>query len=215
MTGAPNLNRQQAGQIGQPANASERRNRRVALSVFAVVCLMTGMSFAAVPLYKIFCQVTGYGGTPQIAKAESLLRGKRNLTVRFDANVATGLPLVFEPEINSISARTGETKTIFYKVRNLSSAPVTAMATYNVAPDQSGSYFNKISCFCFTEQTFAPGETIDMPVVFFLDPELEKDETMRNVEGVTLSYTFVPVKSPRAPVTARAPAISGTDKKSN
>lgn len=184
--------------------ASARSNRRVALSVLSVAVFMTGMSFAAVPLYRIFCQVTGFGGTPMIASAESPVRGERVMTVRFDANVATGLPLSFEPEVNSISARTGETKTVFYKVRNLSNAPVTAMATYNVAPDQAGAFFNKLQCFCFNEQTLAPGETIDMPVVFFLDPALEKNEVMKRVEGVTLSYTFVPVKSPKQPVTARA-----------
>lgn len=188
----------------QNETAHARSNRRIALSVLAMVVFMTGMSFAAVPLYRIFCQVTGFGGTPMIASAESPVRGERIMTVRFDANVATGLPLSFEPEVNSVSVRTGETKTVFYTVRNLSSSPVTAMATYNVAPDQSGAFFNKLQCFCFNEQTLAPGETIDMPVVFFLDPALEKNEVMKQVEGVTLSYTFVPVKNPKQPVTARA-----------
>ncbi|MBM3607371.1 MAG: cytochrome c oxidase assembly protein [Alphaproteobacteria bacterium] len=200
----------------QASTQQERANRRVAYGVAVVVLLMTGMSFAAVPLYRLFCQVTGFGGTPMVASQDSPIRGERTLTVRFDANVATGLPLAFEPDVTSISARTGETKTVFYKVRNLSNAPVTAMATYNVAPDQSGAFFNKLQCFCFNEQTLAPGETIDMPVVFFLDPALEKNDVMRGIESVTLSYTFVPVKNPRAPATARAQhAEPGQSKSTN
>ena len=198
--------------------AAARSNRRVALSVFSVVVLMTGLSFAAVPLYRIFCQVTGFGGTPMVATAESPLRGNRIMTVRFDANVSPGLPLRFAPEVNAITARTGETKTVFYQVKNLSDAPVHVMATYNVAPDQSGGFFNKLQCFCFNEQTLAAGETIDMPVVFFLDPALEKSETMRHIESVTLSYTFVPVRKPRTTAAVSVPAPgspAGNERKTN
>lgn len=185
-----------------PASKLARSHRRVATTVAGVSLLMLGMSFAAVPLYAMFCAATGYGGTPRIAKEEASTRGERTLTVRFDANVGGGIDWTFEPEIPLMRLRTGDTATVFYKATNHSSKPVTGIATYNVAPDQVGSYFNKISCFCFTEQTLGPGETMEMPVVFFLDPALEKEESMNKVQSLTLSYTFMPVKQKSSPVTA-------------
>jgi cytochrome c oxidase assembly protein subunit 11 len=155
-----------------------------------------------VPLYARFCAATGYGGTPRIAEAAPSTRGERTLTVRFDANTGGGIDWAFEPEIPSMRLRTGDTATVFYKATNHSKHPVTGIATYNVAPDQVGSYFNKIACFCFTEQTLQPGETLELPVVFFLDPALEKEESMNAVQSLTLSYTFMPVKQKSAPVTA-------------
>ncbi len=188
-----------AAQFHAPMSpASARRNRRVAFHCHGLCGLHGGMAFAAVPLYKMFCQVTGFGGTPRIADSESQIRGERTLTVRFDANTSGELDWHFEPETTSIQLQTGVTATVFYRVTNRSRRPVTGMATYNVAPDQAGPFFNKISCFCFTEQTLAPGETIEMPVVFFLDPALEKDPMMKNAESLTLSYTFVPVRQPKA-----------------
>ena len=178
----------------QQTSQQRSRNRRAAFAVVAVVGLMLGMSYAAVPLYEMFCRVTGFAGTPRKVEGPAAARGMRVLTVRFDANVSPDVDWSFAPEITSIAARTGETKTIFYKVTNRSNQTVTAMATYNVSPDQAGAYFNKISCFCFTDKTLGPGESMDMPVVFYLDPALEKDETMKFVEGVTLSYTFVAPK---------------------
>ena len=166
------------------------RHGLVAGTMVGVALLMGGLSFAAVPLYQMFCRVTGYGGTPQVASQESSLRGERSLTIRFDSNVAPGLPWSFAPEVEKISLRNGETATVFYKVRNNSDRVWTATAAYNVSPDQAGSYFTKISCFCFEEQRLGPGESAEWPVVFYLDPALEKDETMKRVEGVTLSYTF-------------------------
>ena len=151
---------------------------------------MLGLSFAAVPLYRMFCAATGFGGTTQVAERAPKLRGERVLTVRFDANVAPGLPWRFTPDVSQIRLRTGETTTVFFKVTNLSPRETAAQAMYNVSPDISGAYFDKISCFCFTEQHLAPNETMDMPVVFFLDPALEADKDMRNVAEVTLSYTF-------------------------
>ena len=168
----------------------ERRHRRVAYAVTGVVMTMTGLSFASVPLYDLFCRMTGYGGTTQVATQGSATRGERTLTVRFDANVGQGLPWGFEPETPAIRVRTGETQTVFYKVTNRSDREWTATATYNVAPDQAGIYFTKISCFCFNEQRLGPGETAEWPVVFYLDPALEKDEVMAKVDSVTLSYTF-------------------------
>lgn len=184
------------------ASKLARSHRRVATIVAGVSLLMLGLSFAAVPLYAMFCAATGYGGTPRVAEAASATRGERTLTVRFDANVGGGIDWTFEPEIASMRLRTGDTATVFYKATNHSKRPITGIATYNVAPDQVGSYFNKIACFCFTEQTLAPGETLELPVVFFLDPALEKEQSMNGVESLTLSYTFMPAKQKSPPVTA-------------
>lgn len=189
-----------------PKARLERRHRRVAGTVVACVFGMIGMSYAAVPLYDMFCRATGYGGTPQIADKETDKRGERVMTVRFDANVSSDLPWSFEPDVESIRVRTGETATIFYKVRNKSQRATTGIASYNVAPDQTGLFFNKIACFCFTEQTLGPGETMEMPVVFYLDPELEKNDVMKHVQSVTLSYTFFAAKTPVASASAK-PAL--------
>jgi cytochrome c oxidase assembly protein subunit 11 len=178
------------------------RNRIIVLAVMATVAGMTGLSFAAVPLYKIFCQTTGYGGTTQRAEQAPTTRGKRVLNVRFDTNVAPGLPWTFQPEQASIDLRTGDTATVFFRVKNNSNQPTAAVASYNVSPDQSGSYFNKISCFCFSEQKLGPGESAELPVVFYLDPSLETDETMRDVGGLTLSYTYFASKDPAPARTA-------------
>lgn len=182
--------------MDQAPAARNRSHRKVAFAVTGVALFMTGMSFAAVPLYDLFCRATGYGGTPKIAVSSSGERGERDLLVRLDANVAPGLPWKFEAEAPQVTLRTGETATVFYKIRNTSQTETVGTAAYNVAPDQAGAWFNKIACFCFTEQKLGPGESMDMPVVFFLDPALEKDETMKNVSSITLSYTFFPVKAP-------------------
>jgi cytochrome c oxidase assembly protein subunit 11 len=172
-----------------------RRHQRVALIFSGIVACMVGLSFAAVPLYRLFCAATGYGGTTQVAHVAPSAPGKRVLSVRFDANVAPGLPWSFVPETPSVSLRTGETKTVFYKVTNNADHPVSATAAYNVSPDQAGGYFDKLACFCFSEQTLQAHETAEWPVVFFLDPALEQDETMRHVGAVTLSYTFFASKN--------------------
>ena len=190
-------------------NPGQRRHRMVAFAIVGVVVGMGGLAFASAPLYQIFCRVTGYGGTTQVATQGAATRGERTLTVRFDANVGHGLPWSFEPETPVLKVRTGETQTVFFKVANRSDREWTGTAVYNVAPDQSGLYFNKISCFCFSEQTLGPGETAEWPVVFYLDPALEKDEIMAGVEGVTLSYTFFASK--KQPV-ARADAGAGKPK---
>ncbi len=174
----------------------QRRNGRVAVIVVGVVAGMVGLSYASVPLYEMFCRMTGYGGVPQIAAQPSQTRGDKVMTVRFDANVASDLPWSFEPEVPSIKLRTGETATIFYKVKNKSNHETIGLAAYNVAPERAGMFFNKISCFCFSEQRLGPGETMDMPVVFFLDPAVEKDEIMKQQDQVTLSYTFYASKTP-------------------
>lgn len=172
------------------------RHGLTAAIVALVVCGMVGLSYAAVPLYRAFCQATGFGGTTQVAHAAPAQPGQRTLTVRFDSNVGPGLPWTFEPETAQITLRTGQTATVFYKVTNQAGRPITARAEYNVSPDVMGGYFDKISCFCFSEQTVGPAETVEMPVVFFLDPALEKDKTLNAVDAVTLSYTFYPVREP-------------------
>ena len=173
------------------ADQKLQRARKVsAYTAAGAATLMLGLSFAAVPLYRAFCAATGYGGATQRAEQAPATRGQRTMTVRFDANVGGGLPWSFTPETPELALRTGETATVFYRVTNESDRAIAATAAYNVTPDQAGVYFTKISCFCFSEQTLGPHETAEWPVVFFLDPALEKDETMASVGGVTLSYTF-------------------------
>ena len=180
----------------KPSTNSARRNRLPAILTVGVAGLMLGMSFAAVPLYRMFCAMTGYGGTTQRVVAAPSAPGERSLTVRFDSNVAGGLPWAFEPETKQITLRTGETKTVFYRVTNLTDRAISATAAYNVTPDQAGVYFDKLNCFCFSEQTLGPKETAEWPVVFYLDPALEKDDAMRQVDQLTLSYTFFESKKP-------------------
>ncbi len=193
----------------QSPAARERGNRRVASVVALVAVGMVGMAYAAVPLYQMFCRATGYGGTTQVAAAAPGRLGQRSTSVSFDANVAPGLPWTFAPESGAISLRNGETATVFFHVRNTSDRTVAATAAYNVSPEQAGSYFTKISCFCFDEQKLAPGESAEWPVVFYLDPALEKDARMRAVESVTLSYTFFASKTqPSVSAAARLP-VSG------
>ncbi len=171
-----------------------RRHRKVAGASFVLVCLMLGLSFAAVPLYQIFCQVTGYGGTTKRADAREGPALDQMITVRFDSNTAGDLPWEFKPAEHTMDLRIGENRLAFYRATNNSAQAVTGTATFNVTPEIAGSYFNKIECFCFTEQTLAPGQSIDMPVSFFIDPEIVKDADARGISEITLSYTFFPVK---------------------
>ncbi len=178
----------------------------------ATVVAMLGLVAVSLPLYRAFCQLTGYEGTPRVAAGASLLKGKRILHVRFDANVGGSLPWTFEPEIPALDVRTGQTATAFYRVSNRSDHAVTAHAVYNVGPPSIGGYFDKIACFCFSDQTLQPHETLEMPVVFFLDPALEQDETMNGVAEVVLSYTFYQQNKP-VPSGAAAVAAAPTGKK--
>jgi cytochrome c oxidase assembly protein subunit 11 len=181
------------------ANSGQRK--WIAAGVVLVTASMLGLSFAAVPLYRIFCARTGFAGTTQLAEAAPAVKGKRMLIVRFDTNVGPGLALSFAPETPQIKVLTGQTATVFFKVTNLSDQEMAARAVYNVSPGQTGAYFDKIACFCFSEQHFGPHQTMEMPVVFFLDPALEHDETMDGIEEITLSYTFYPAPT-AAPLTA-------------
>ena len=184
--------------VPAPGPDLQSRHRRVALTVLGMVVGMIGMAYAAVPLYQAFCRATGFGGVPQIATTESATRGEKVMTIHFDANIASDLPWDFVPEQDSIRLRTGETATVFYKVKNRSSRTTVGLAAYNVAPERSGMFFNKIACFCFSEQTLGPGETMDMPVVFYIDPAVETDEIMKTQDSITLSYTFFAAKTPVA-----------------
>ncbi len=179
-----------------------RRRRLVAAVTGGASLVMLGLSFAAVPLYRLYCAATGYAGTPQVAKRPPAATGERDLTVRFDANVAPGLAWKFAPETPEMKLRTGETATIYYKVTNLSDQPTAARAMFNVTPESAGAYFDKIACFCFSEQKLAAHETLELPVVFFLDPALEKDATMAGIQEITLSYTFFGTKASADGVTA-------------
>ena len=169
-----------------------KRDRKglVALSLAGLVAGMVGLSFAAVPLYRIFCQTTGYGGVPQQAEAAPGTVLDRTITVRFDANVDRKLPWTFEPVQRVMDVKIGESNLAFFRATNNTDEPVTGSAGFNVAPGIAGRYFTKIECFCFTKQRLAAGESIEMPVTFFVDPKIVDDESAKNISEITLSYTF-------------------------
>ena len=173
------------------------RDAAVAALCGFVVVLMVGASYAAVPFYNWFCRTTGFNGTTQVAtSAPSAGALARKIAVRFDANVGPGLPWKFEPEQTEIEIPIGQVVTVFYHVVNQSARTTTGQAAYNVAPLTAGAYFQKLNCFCFTEQTFAPGEKREMPVVFYVDPALAADAENDGLNTITLSYTFYPVRDP-------------------
>jgi len=182
-----------------------RRSTRDAVVAFACggfVALMIGVSYAAVPLYSWFCRTTGFGGTTQVAKAAPEHVSARTITVRFDSNVAAGLPWTFGPERRTIDVRLGEVVTVYYKVINEAARVTVGQAGYNVSPPTVGIYFEKINCFCFTTQVMKPDETRDMAVVFYVDPKLAKDSEQGELHEITLSYTFYPAREPEQPLTA-------------
>ena len=173
------------------------RDAAVAAICGLVVVLMVGASYAAVPFYNWFCRATGFNGTTQVATAAPAGAPlARKIAVRFDANVAPGLPWKFEPEQTEIEVKIGEVVTVFYTVTNQSARTTAGQAAYNVAPLTVGAYFQKINCFCFTEQTMAPGEKREMPVVFYVDPALAADSENDGLKTITLSYTFYAVRDP-------------------
>ncbi|MGE0741578.1 MAG: cytochrome c oxidase assembly protein [Hyphomonadaceae bacterium] len=164
----------------------------------AVVAGMTGLAFGAVPLYDAFCKVTGFGGTTQEASAAPAQVLDQRIEIRFDSNHAPDLPVEFAPSQLSETLRIGETGLAFYRVRNLSDEPIIARATYNVTPHVAGQYFAKLECFCFQDRTLAPGEEAELPVVFFVDPEIVSDPDTRDLTTLTLSYTYFRSASPEA-----------------
>jgi cytochrome c oxidase assembly protein subunit 11 len=183
---------------------ASRRDLVVAFCCGGLVAGMVGLSFAAVPLYSWFCRTTGFGGTTQVAKTAPTQVATRKITVRFDSNVAAGLPWRFVPERNTIDVQLGQVVTVYYAVTNKSARLTTGQAGYNVSPPTVGIYFEKINCFCFTEQTMKPGEKRNMAVVFYVDPKLAKDSELDNVNVITLSYTFYPVPNPEGAESASA-----------
>jgi len=183
-----------------------RRDVIVATSCGLFVAFMVGAAYAAVPLYDWFCRTTGFNGTTQVATSGPSASIGRKVTVRFDANLGPGLPWRFEPEQNSIEVKLGEVVTVNYRVINQSARPITASAAYNVTPLNMGAYFQKINCFCFTEQRLKAAETRDMAVVFYVDPAMAKDPDGADVDTITLSYTFYPQREPSRPVADGAPA---------
>ena len=174
-----------------PSDPVRKRNAKIAVICATAFFGMIGLAYASVPLYRAFCQLTGFDGTTRRAETASASVLDKTLTVRFDANVRD-LPWRFRAEQTSQTVKIGETKIAFFKVTNTSDKPVTGRAVYNVVPEQAGAYFQKLDCFCFTDQTIAPGATVDMPVLYFIDPKYAADFETKGKTEVTLSYTFFP-----------------------
>ena len=188
----------------------KRRHSILALSLAGLVAGMVGLSFASVPLYRVFCQVTGYGGVPQRADKAPGEVLDRTVTIRFDGNVDSSLPWTFAPEQQTMDVKIGETALAFFKASNNSSVPVSGRAIFNVSPELAGRYFTKIECFCFKQQTLAAGQTVDMPVTFFVDPKFVDDEDTKDISEITLSYTFYRSGEPNPPAAAAAPEGAGS-----
>lgn len=168
----------------------DKKRKTTTILLIALALFMLGLAFASVPLYRIFCQRTGFGGTTQVASFLPNRISDRVITVRFNANVDPSIPWTFEPLQKEIKVRAGEQAFAIYHVRNKRDVPTVGMATYNVTPDKAGQYFNKIECFCFLEQHMQPGQALDMPLLFFIDPDIDKDPALKDVDTITLSYTF-------------------------
>jgi cytochrome c oxidase assembly protein subunit 11 len=195
----------------------ERSNRLVAGVCLAFFGGMVGMAYAAVPLYAMFCQMTGYGGTTQRVEQYSDRVLDRKITVRFDANVSSGLPWDFKPARRDMTMKIGETAEAHYTATNLFGTPTAGRATFNVTPEIAGSYFNKVECFCFTDTTLKPGETLDMPVVFYVDPDIADVPELKDITTITLSYTFFPIEEEKpvaaAPQAKAEPIRTNTEDK--
>jgi cytochrome c oxidase assembly protein subunit 11 len=196
----------------EPTNPPTKRPPRLSRDALVaaicgfVVVLMVGAAYAAVPFYNWFCRATGFNGTTQVAEAAPTTKPlARTVAVRFDSNVSGGLPWKFEPEKTEVQVHIGEVTTVYYTVTNESARSTTGQAAYNVAPLTVGAYFVKINCFCFTEQTFAPGEKRELAVVFYVDPSIVEDHDNDSLSAITLSYTFYPVREEAKPVAAREP----------
>lgn len=197
MENKPQMRQRETGSDKVASRRTLSRDAAVASICGFVVVLMVGASYAAVPFYNWFCRATGFNGTTQVATSTpSDAPLARKISVRFDANVGPGLPWKFEPEQNEIEVRIGEVVTVFYTVTNQAARATAGVAAYNVAPLTVGAYFQKINCFCFTEQTMGPGEKREMPVVFYVDPALAKDSENDGLNTITLSYTFYPARDP-------------------
>ena len=175
----------------QNQNNLKAQNKKVIFIISFIGMLMLSLSYAAVPLYDIFCRVTGFGGTTQIASSAPGSTGHPNINIRFESNITDSLNWDFYSKTKTVKIPMGEEKTIYYFAKNLSDEPIVGTATFNVTPAKAGQYFMKIDCFCFVEQLLNPGESMNMPVTFFIDPDLYKDENVKEVNEITLSYTFM------------------------
>jgi cytochrome c oxidase assembly protein subunit 11 len=190
-------NRDGANETVAMKRSQQGNKRTTAIVLSGLVVGMVGLSFASVPLYRLFCEVTGYGGTPKTAGVTASADVVDEVvTVRFDSNVNSGLPWRFRPEQREVTVNLGAEQLIHYEAVNLSDRPVTGTATFSVIPYKAAQYFAKIQCFCFTEQRLEPGEAVSMPVIFYVDPAMLEDRDARDVRVITLSYTFFPVHGP-------------------
>lgn len=194
-----------AAENGRPGPSQRRRNSATVLLLVSVAAGMVGLSFASVPLYRLFCSVTGYGGTTQRAEAAPNRIAAGLITVRFDAQVAPGLDWEFHPLKSSVTVHPGAQEEVFFRAVNRSTAPITAQAIYNVTPTKAGIYFDKLQCFCFSSQTLAPGQSVDMGVLFFVDPEMSTDPSTSEVRSITLSYTMFRAPETASPTASAAP----------
>jgi cytochrome c oxidase assembly protein subunit 11 len=186
----------------QPVVPNAQKNRRVALMAAGVFCGMVGLAYASVPLYDLFCRVTGFGGRPQIADKAPANATTEKMVIRFDANVSGELDWTFQPQATTMTVNVGEPYIAKYIAHNTSTQSLTGSAVFNVTPTEAGIYFNKIECFCFTKQTLKPGETVEMPVEFFVDPALLENANAKGIKEITLSYSFYPVKDTPAEAAA-------------
>lgn len=191
-TGSRQARRDPEGRKPVGRKPEGRNNGRLALMLAGGVCLMVGVSFASVPLYRLFCQVTGFGGTTQVAAEAPTTVSERVVTIRFNADVNPELPWSFQPVERAVAVKIGEQGLAFYRAANTGAKAVTGTATFNVTPLKAGAYFNKVQCFCFEEQRLEPGQSMDMAVSFFVDPEILEDPNLDDVKTITLSYTFFP-----------------------
>jgi cytochrome c oxidase assembly protein subunit 11 len=187
-------------------------NARLAWRLVAVVGGMMGLAYAAVPLYEAFCKATGFNGTPLVALEGERPIVARTVQVRFDSNIDSNLPWRFEPLQREVKVQLGEEKLVHFRATNISQRPIVGTATYNVTPERSAAWFNKVQCFCFTEQLLQPGQSVDMPVVFFVDAEMAKDRRYDDIRTITLSYTFYEAKTERAKILLGGTPANGTGK---
>lgn len=200
------------------ATGIQKANRRTGILTALGAVAMIGVAYASVPLYRLFCQVTGFGGTTQVAAAApaadrlAAVAG-RTIKVRFDGNVAPGLNWRFRPKVNDVTIPIGEKRLAFYTASNTGGMPITGRAVFNVSPEEAGRYFIKIDCFCFTEQTLKAGETVDMPVSYYIDPAIVDDPIARKIDEITLSYTFYVVDKPSPAALSAATIRNSQDSK--
>lgn len=172
----------------------DKKNKSAAIIIVTIAFFMLGLSFAAVPLYRVFCQKTGFGGTPQIVLSMQEVVTDRIIRVQFNADTNFDMPWEFTPLQKEVTVHAGELGLAYYKAKNISDVPIVGMATYNVTPQKAGKYFSKVACFCFIEQTLDPSEEMEMPVQFYIDPKIIDDPDLDDVTLITLSYTFFPLK---------------------